>query len=141
VDKLLGGFIVKRLVFILLFFILLGICTPLQVCATSNEDRIEVEVDFSKAEPVPTNGTNQDIINFFNDLIMRYKEIVVGAFGLATLTVILAFLVNLTRLGNVKEKDPRGRQNAIFAISMTAIAAMVLGGLTIFFGFFYNGLQ
>lgn len=73
----------------------------------------------------------------WNTLFEKYRGIIIGISGFATLTMLAAFIFFFAKLGTTagNEKERRG---AITAILFTGIATALLGSVTIIMGFFYN---
>jgi len=75
--------------------------------------------------------------NSWNDLFGRYKKIIVGISGFATLTMLAAFIFLFVKLGTVSGNE-KARKEVITGILFTGIATAALGSVTIIMGFFYN---
>ena len=75
----------------------------------------------------------------WTDIIGRYRVFIIGGTGIATVTLVGAFVVSLTKLG-ASAGNPQARAGAITACLWTGIASALLGSATIIIGFFFNSL-
>lgn len=73
-------------------------------------------------------------------VIDKYKEFIVGIGSVATVTFIIFFILNITKVA-ATATNPMARGQAIMGVVWTGIAAALLGSVTIWFGFFYNSLR
>lgn len=98
---------------------------------------------------VLTNGNTQGYVkvkdntagaNFsWSDLLTKYKNIIIGISGVAALTFLIFFIVNFSKLGS-SAGNPQMRSQALMGIVWCGLACAALGGIAIFFGFFYGAL-
>lgn len=76
----------------------------------------------------------------WESVIGKYKEFIVGIGSVATVTFIIFFILNITKVA-ASATNPTARSQAIMGVIWTGIAAALLGSVTIWFGFFYNSLR
>ena len=72
-----------------------------------------------------------------NAILFKYKGIVLGVFGMATLTLIalaIYFAVQLGGAGN----NPQKRQQAISRLLICGVATAIMGSFTLFFALAFN---
>lgn len=72
-----------------------------------------------------------------NSILFKYKGIVLGVFGIATLTLIalaIYFAVQLGGAGN----NPQKRQQATSRLLICGIATAIMGSFTLFFALSFN---
>ena len=77
--------------------------------------------------------------NGFNIFLERYRSLILGILGTATMTAIVFFIVHFIELG-ATSGNPQKREKAISGVLWTGIATAGLGGATMFVGFFVNAL-
>lgn len=92
----------------------------------------------------PYNQNGKDVLDdsvakgvVWNKLLIRYKVLIVGFMGFATLTLIAIGMYNFTKL-SVVSTNPQKKTEAMMGIAITFIAAAILGGGTVLFGYAYN---
>ena len=73
-------------------------------------------------------------------VITKYKKFIVGIGSVCTVTFIIFFILNITKLG-ASASNPTARSQALMGLVWTGIAAALLGTVTLWFGFFYKSLQ
>lgn len=88
--------------------------------------------DFDKSKA--TSGDN------FKPVIDKYKEFIVGIGSFATVTMVLFFILNITKIA-AAAGNPQARSQAIAGVVWTGVAVALLGSVTIWFGFFYGSLR
>lgn len=72
-----------------------------------------------------------------NAVLFKYKGIVLGVFGMATLTLLalaIYFAIQLGGAGN----NPMKRQQASSRLVLWGIATAIMGSFTLFFGLAFN---
>lgn len=101
---------------------------------------------FIPVTPNPGNGnggnhsTSADASQYvpaLNAVLFKYKGIVLGVFGMATLTLLalaIYFAVQLGGAGN----NPQKRQQATSRLVMWGIATAIMGSFTLFFALAFN---
>lgn len=72
----------------------------------------------------------------WNTFFTRYRTLIVGLAGMGTITMILFFIMNFTKLG-VYSGNPQERQKVINSLILSGIATMILGSITLFVAIFY----
>lgn len=69
----------------------------------------------------------------------KYRNIITAFGGVATITMLAAFIFHLTKLG-VTAGDPNARRGALVGLLFTGIATAGLGSVTVIMWFFYTAL-
>jgi len=112
---------------------------------TTEESPVDVFIgfdgDYSNSN-LDSNNSN-DLSEFYailNNILGKYKEIVLGVFGLLTLTLIGLLIYLFVCLGNSGD-NPRDRKNVIVRIITCGIALAVFGSFTVIFGLFFNSFH
>jgi hypothetical protein len=67
----------------------------------------------------------------------EYKGVIMGVSGIATLTMVILFIINFIKLGKSAD-NPNTRSQALGGLLWTGIAAAGAGGVTLFVGIFSN---
>lgn len=79
------------------------------------------------------------IENGFNIFLEKYRLLIVGVLGTATITAIAFFIVHFMELG-ASAGNVQKRQEAISGLLWSGIATAGIGGATTFVAFFVNAL-
>lgn len=141
----------KLLLFILvLFIVIFPIASETKVLASSNikassnskreipimtmDDEGKLSVD---NEWMEAGGDKKE--SSINIILTEYRTIIVGLLGLSTLTSIVAFIRNLSKLA-ISAGNPSERSNALKGLLWAGIATTGLGSVSLFVGFVYNAL-
>ena len=82
--------------------------------------------------------TNQDAA--WKKIFDKYKGIIIGLSGIATLTMVVLFILNFMKLGQ-SAGNPQAKSQALTGLLWTCIAAAGAGGVTLFVGSFSNMLK
>lgn len=100
---------------------------------------VNVEMDSNGNIILEGNGVNfgDDSSSSWNEIFRRYRSIIIGLSGFATLTMLAAFIFLFTKLGTTSGNESE-RRKVITGILFTGIATALLGSVTIVMGFFYN---
>lgn len=72
-----------------------------------------------------------------NNALEKYKSVVMVFLGFCLITMIAVFIYNFTKLGTTASNS-RARQEVIMGLVVSGVATAGLGGVMIFFGFFYR---
>lgn len=72
-----------------------------------------------------------------NNALEKYKSVVMVFLGFCLITMIAVFIYNFTKLGTTSS-NTRARQEVIMGLVVSGVATAGLGGVMIFFGFFYS---
>ena len=83
-------------------------------------------------------GNSQD--DAWNKIFTKYKGVIMGVSGIATLTMVVLFIINFIKLGQAAG-NPQARSQALSGLLWTGIAAAGAGGVTLFVGIFSNMLK
>lgn len=75
----------------------------------------------------------------WSKLLEKYKSVITGIAGVAALTFLIFFIMNFAKLG-ASAGNPQQRSQSLMGIVWCGIACAALGGIAIFFGFFYGAL-
>lgn len=101
---------------------------------TINQDKVTIP---GLTDGNPTTTGQQ---NFWSRILTKYKSVIVGVAAVCTLTFVLIFVLNFTKLGQ-SAGNPQMRSQAIMGLIVSGIALACTGGIGLFFGFFYNALN
>lgn len=75
--------------------------------------------------------------SFWSGFLDKYKSQIVGIAGAISLTFLIFFIINFSKLGQ-SSGNPQMRQQAIMGIIWCGLGCMCTGGIGIFFGFFWT---
>lgn len=78
-----------------------------------------------------------DEVGAINSILTEYRFLIAVGSGIATLTMVALFVVNLMKLGNSKG-NPQARQKAITALIFTGLSTALVGSITLVTTLFYN---
>lgn len=113
------------------------------------EDKNQITVDKGEVTIVGLNDGNsnsspgvstQGQQKFWTSILTKYKSVITGIAAVCSLTFLLLFILNFTKLGQ-SSGNPQMRSQAIMGLIVTGIALACTGGIGLFFGFFYNALN
>ena len=76
----------------------------------------------------------------WNKIFQKYKVVIAGISGVCTLTFIVIFMVNISKLG-MSADNPTARSKAIGGLLVTGIAVALFGSVTVICGLFWNSLK
>lgn len=82
------------------------------------------------------NKTTKDRDTTWNIFMEKYKVVILGISGGATLTLLLLWIVQFLKLGTLAG-NPMSRQKAITSLFLTGIATGLLGSVSLFVALFY----
>ena len=88
----------------------------------------------NRIENIEVNGKN-----VWMELFSKYRELILGFSGVATLTMVLFFIVYFVKLGRTGD-NPDARSSALSGLLWTGLATTGLGSITVLVAFFYNSL-
>lgn len=139
---------------VLIFICLLGLALSISVDALyysgngadpNNHKSNGTEVGLSQGNLIVKNGrvtiggmggiSNQ--FDAFARIIPKYKNIMVFAGGILTVTMVGVFVYQFTKLGAVAT-NPRERQEVIKGLTVSGISAALLGSTTFVVGIFFG---
>ena len=83
---------------------------------------------------------NTDQANVWNEIFTQYKGLIAGITGLATLTMVVLFIMNFVKLAKAGD-NPNERNKAISGLLWTGAGAAGLGAVTIFVSLATNLLK
>jgi len=98
-----------------------------------------VQVTASGALTVSGEDFADGSTNAWKNLFSKYKNFIVGIAGVATISMLLFFIINFMKLG-ATAGNPQARSQALGGVLWTGIATACLGAVTIIVGFFYNSV-
>jgi hypothetical protein len=113
---------------------------PISANATDNSMGVKLENGEIKFEGENADMFEKDSDAAWNVIFEKYRGIIIGVSGIATLTMLAAFIFNFTKLGATSGNE-KERRSTITAILFTGIATALLGSVTIVMGFFYNSFK
>ena len=96
-------------------------------------DRIEIGFD----PPEPTGDPIEQFMDTINAFLDRYKIFIAGVLGLATMTMIILFVVDFIKLA-AENDSPMHRHEAIHQLIAVGISTALLGSITVIFGLIFN---
>lgn len=85
-------------------------------------------------------GLDGDATNTWNTIFARYHGVIIGIAGVCTLTFIVFFIINITKLGG-STGNPNARSEALKGVLWTGIAAAACGSVTLIASLFWNALK
>ena len=122
--------------FVLLATLFISMFSSIQASALSAED-----LDFTYSSNGITYGNesawaeNGDQDAAWTKIFTKYKGVIMGISGIATLTMVVLFIINFIKLGQAAG-NPSTRSQALSGLLWTGIAAAGAGGVTVFVGIF-----
>lgn len=128
---------------VILMMMFFSLVLPITTTITNNEvnaftkDSLTFESDGTLTNKDFTEG---DGTAAWEKVIDKYKGFIVGISSVATVTFIIFFILNITRVA-ANAANPTARSQAIMGVVWTGIAAALLGSVTVWFGFFYTSLR
>lgn len=133
----------KFLAFMLLMFVSLFALLPITTAFTQPTYAFSADdLTFTDGELTTINGFDGESSGqaAWTKVIDKYKGFIVGISSVCTVTFIVFFILNITKVG-ASASNPTARSQAIAGVIWTGISAALLGSVTIWFGFFYTSLQ
>lgn len=85
----------------------------------------------------PSNTDASQFVPALNAFLFKYKGVVLGVFGIATLTLLALAIYFATQLGGAGN-NPQKRQQAISRLLICGIATAIMGSFTLFFALSFN---
>lgn len=99
-----------------------------------------IDVTISGDELTVNAGTTDNAQKGWETILTQYRSVIVGVSGVCTLTFLLLFILNFTKLGQ-SAGNPQMRSQALLGLIWTGLACAGCGGVALFVGFFYNLLN
>lgn len=134
----------KQLIFIAIIVFIIVFLFDSFVFANSSKSNLDIELELSigedgliKLEDKKNNLTADDT---WNELIARYKNVIVGIAAVAALTMLLLFIFKFTKLGTYAD-NPQQRAEIIRGLWVTGLATALLGSVSLFVYIFYTMLN
>lgn len=151
--SLIGRFLIFS-VLLFMFTCLVPIISPMNVYATgvtdsggdensgSGDDLSGLSISLDEdGGTLTVNGLdNKDGKGFWETIFAKYKVIILGISGIATLTFVILFIINFVKLG-ASGDNPQARRAQITACLWTGIATALCGSIMIVVGMFWNALK
>lgn len=97
----------------------------------------DIEIKDGKLELGAYEKDDKDKGQILNRVLTEYKGIVTFITGIALVSMIMFFVLNLIALGNSKG-NPQERQKAVTGLIVSGIATAGLGAVNIIVALFYN---
>ena len=132
----------KGLLILLLFLIICPFVGETHTMALKQSD---IYFSFDAKNGV-TEGTSSawakygDQTSAWNKIFKEYRGVIMGVSGIATLTMVILFIINFMKLG-ASAGNPQAKHQATIGLLWTGIAAAGAGGVTIFVGVASNLLN
>ena len=132
--------------FVRALFVVLMMAVALPFVGGTSASALELsDIDIKyEADGIKQDGTafakNTDQASAWTNIFLKYKGIIMGISGVATLTMIVLFILNFMKLGQAAG-NPQARSSALTGLLWTGIAAAGAGGVTVFVGVFSNILK
>jgi hypothetical protein len=101
---------------------------------------VSVKTDSSGKTTLNITGMNGNSDNTWNTIFTKYHTIIIGLSGIASLTFLALFIINLMKVG-ASAGNPTARSSAIMGCLWTGIAMAGCGSVTIICSIFWNALQ
>ena len=104
-----------------------------------------VHADFQLGEDfidklLPDDSLNNTIsASDATDAISRFRDLGVVITGLGALTCVFFLALSITKLGAAGDND-QARRRAIAGLATSSVAVAILGGLSVYLGFFWKFL-
>lgn len=124
----------------LILLILLTMTLPMVVQTHASD--ITVQLD-ANGNPVVSSGgkpLSTDSTTAWNDFLDKYKKAISGISGVAAITFVVFFIIQFMKLG-ASAGNPMQRSQALSGVLWTGLAATGLGGVSVFFTFFYTAIS
>lgn len=103
------------------------------------EDNSTVTIDSSGNLSYTGDLVEKDAGQSWTDLISKYRFFIAGISGIGTVSMILFFVINFTKLG-ATSGNPQARSSAISGLIFSGLAAAGLGAVTFIVGIFFNAI-
>lgn len=144
-DRIYFGGFMKKIVYSIILLALFIFIIPGTVHAqryeniqsTEKKEKPAVGINFEDAQTPPNLHDEESIIRTINTILKKYTLLTTAVLALACMTSAVGFLLNLSRLG-AAGTDPRARKTAIIGLYFCGLGTMLLGGLSVYFGLFFN---
>lgn len=103
---------------------------------------VDIDIDLQSGDSLGNTMTDEQqvestIIASINDIFLRYKEVIVGIFGIVIITLVIFLILNIIKLGGTAG-NPISRRNAIISLLLCAVAIAIMGSFSVWFILFYN---
>ena len=130
-------FTARTLLVVLLMMLIVPFIGSQKVNALKLED---INITYSSETGITTGDNsawnqygNQD--DAWTTIFTKYKGVIMGVSGIATLTMVVLFILNFMKLGQAAG-NPQARSQALTGLLWTGLAAAGAGGVTVFVGVF-----
>lgn len=107
---------------------------------TQASDGLGINVEMGNDGGLSISGVENNKEGSWNTLFQKYRTVISAILGLAALTMLVFFIMNLVKLG-ANSGNPQGRSQALFGILWTGLATAILGSLSLVVGLFYNAIK
>lgn len=114
--------------------------TPNTVAYANGLNEVTVEMGTDGLTVSGGGLDNGSTSSSWNNLIGKSKNFVIGISGIATVAMILFFIILLTKLGATAD-NPSERAKVVKGLIVSGLAVAGLGSVTTFVGIFYGMFQ
>jgi hypothetical protein len=101
---------------------------------------VSVATDKNGKTSLSVSGMSGDSDKTWNTIFIKYHSVIIGLSGIAALTFLALFIINLMKVG-ASAGNPTARSSAIMGCLWTGIAMAGCGSVTIICSIFWNALQ
>lgn len=107
-----------------------------------NNDINDLKVSISDDGSVSVEGFDDtgDSTSIWQKIFDKYKIVIAGISGIATLTFVVIFIFNFVKVGAASDV-PAARKAALSGCLWTGIAAALCGSVLVITALFWNGLK
>ena len=136
---------VKNIAKVLLFIILFSMMIPFVGTTSKALSMDDLGLNYNSTQGIVTQSgsaweKNSSQANAWNTIFTKYKGVIMGVSGVATLTMVVLFIMNFMKLGSTAN-NPQERTRVLTGLLWTGLAAAGAGGVTIFVGVASNLLK
>ena len=130
-------FTARTLLVVLLMMLVLPFIGSQRANALSMDD---IDITYNSSTGI-THGANSAWNEYgsqddaWTTIFTKYKGVIMGVSGIATLTMVVLFILNFMKLGQAAG-NPQARSQALTGLLWTGLAAAGAGGVTVFVGVF-----
>jgi hypothetical protein len=108
--------------------------------ADNNINDLNVSMDSNGQIQTSFDSGNGDSTSTWNTIFARYKVIITGISGLATLTFLILFIISMIKLAGCAD-NPTERRKVLSGVLWQAVALALSGSATLICGLAWNALK
>lgn len=102
----------------------------------------DIEVNISETDNGDTSlgsrgNDESQIVEYMNEFILRYQNLIIGIYVLIALTLVIVFIVGTIRLAG-SGSNPIERRRAVISLLITLGAIAFLGSMGVVFALVFN---